>query len=391
MKVTRIIHPVGQGGFYTETFSNGTEEKTFVYDCGGFDRAKRKMENYLKSFLPKGKSKRQIEAVFISHFHADHINGLQYLLDNAEVKNLFLPQLTEEAMIEAFVYNYSILKGKNSVNSLLVKMYNQAAGETRTWSTNFFQIEAAEDSQAPAEFNSTIFSEESMELKAWNWDSREVVDLSTQKLLSPNTMLHCGKWLYLPYNSKVPQTKIAELKAELKVTSVNMEDLLSSVEKLTPNECKRIYEKVFGKEHNSYSMTLFSGTSEHSFGEYCKRFPDCTDRRLCKILHPRRYCNNPNILYTGDFEPEKNMDQMPVFFNKYWGEIASIQIPHHGSRNNYNEKLYEHPIRGFVSVGNDNTHHHPDIDTIINIRERGCEPIIVTEDKSSMKIFLYTF
>ena len=97
MKVTRIIHPVGQGGFYTETFSNGTEEKTFVYDCGGFDRAKRKMENYLKSFLPKGKPKRQIEAVFISHFHADHINGLQYLLDNAEVKTLFFAPINRRS------------------------------------------------------------------------------------------------------------------------------------------------------------------------------------------------------------------------------------------------------------------------------------------------------
>ena len=32
MKVTRIIHPVGQGGFYTETLSNDTQEATFVYD-----------------------------------------------------------------------------------------------------------------------------------------------------------------------------------------------------------------------------------------------------------------------------------------------------------------------------------------------------------------------
>ena len=89
MKVTRIIHPVGQGGFFTETLSEGKKEATFVYDCGGFDKAKKKMKDYLDSFLPKGKTKKQIEAVFISHFHADHINGLQYLRENAEVKYLF--------------------------------------------------------------------------------------------------------------------------------------------------------------------------------------------------------------------------------------------------------------------------------------------------------------
>ena len=91
MEVTRIIHPVGQGGFYTETLSNGNQEATFVYDCGGFDKEKKKMTDYLDSFLhsenaiknPGDSGKKKIEAVFISHFHADHINGLQYLLDKA--------------------------------------------------------------------------------------------------------------------------------------------------------------------------------------------------------------------------------------------------------------------------------------------------------------------
>lgn len=56
MKLTRIIHPVGQGGFYSETFSNGEQEATFVYDCGGFNGGKNKMGKYLKSFLIERRS-----------------------------------------------------------------------------------------------------------------------------------------------------------------------------------------------------------------------------------------------------------------------------------------------------------------------------------------------
>lgn len=127
MKITRIIHPVGQGGFYTETLSNETQEATFVYDCGGFDKAKKKMKNYLDSFLPKGKSQKQIEAVFISHFHADHINGLQDLLEKAMVKYLFLPQLTEEVLLEAFVYNFCLTGTYNYTNRFLMNLYRGSA------------------------------------------------------------------------------------------------------------------------------------------------------------------------------------------------------------------------------------------------------------------------
>ena len=139
MKVTRIIHPVGQGGFYSETFYNGEQEATFVYDCGGFDGGKNKMENYLKSFLPKDGSKKKIEAVFVSHFHVDHINGLQYLLNNAEVKYLFLPLLTENILIEALIYNRSIkhtllvnsffckiVQANNRYNNNMVNKYNSS-------------------------------------------------------------------------------------------------------------------------------------------------------------------------------------------------------------------------------------------------------------------------
>lgn len=80
---------------------------------------------------------------------------------------------------------------------------------------------------------------------------------------------------------------------------------------------------------------------------------------------------------------------MRNFYGKYWKKIATIQVPHHGSVNNYNSELYEHPVRGIVSVGNHNTYHHPDIDTLINIQGEGCRPVIVTEDKSSMKIYQY--
>lgn len=404
MEVTRIIHPVGQGGFYTETLSNGTEEATFVYDCGGFDKGKKKMTDYLDSFLhsenaiknPGDFGKKKIEAVFISHFHADHINGLQYLLDNAEVKYLFLPQLTEDILLEAFVYNYCLTGTYNYTNRFLMNLYRGNAkygmGDN---STKIIPIDTTNDNGIPENFNAENFSDEGFTIKAWDFNQKNDLELVSLKSISPNLILHYGQWLFIPFNPKVASDKVIALKERLvKKTGgrIEIKTLSTLLKSIGVKECKKIYTEVFGKQHNSYSMTLLSGTLEHVRRSHCKKIPDCQDiHPLCddSFFHP--CCYNPNILYTGDFEPANNIKELQRYYSVFWKEIATIQIPHHGSINNYDEGLYKHPIRGVVSVGNENTYHHPDIETLVKIQNQGCHPVIVTEDKSSMKIYHYSF
>ena len=63
--LTRTIHTVGQGAFYSEIFS-ARKKKLFttVYDCGSNDR------EYLNTNIEKFGA---ADLVFISHFHNDHI------------------------------------------------------------------------------------------------------------------------------------------------------------------------------------------------------------------------------------------------------------------------------------------------------------------------------
>jgi beta-lactamase superfamily II metal-dependent hydrolase len=46
---------------------------------------------------------------------------------------------------------------------------------------------------------------------------------------------------------------------------------------------------------------------------------------------------------------------------------------------------------GFVSVGEKNKYHHPNIDTLINIHKQGCHPMVVTEDLSTMIVQTFDF
>jgi hypothetical protein len=395
MKVTRVIHPIGQGGFYTETLSNGHQTKTFVYDCGGFNHKQSAMKKYLESYLDPKLGKKEIEAVFISHFHSDHMNGLQYLLDQSKVKYLILPQLTEDVLIEAFVYNYCQTNTFNRVNRLLVNLYNRSKSENRDEERpRIIQVDEANDSRIPGEFNIEGQSNDDLSIRAWNPNQRKELNLSFQSSIPSGTILYCKEWLYIPFNSKVASGKRKELRDKLekelgkKITIDNLSKLLRGA---GVKKCKKIYDDVFGNQHNGYSMTLFSGTNTLDVRcWHCHRL--CRFEDHCHHLYRfghGDYCCNPNFLYTGDFEPQNNSSELEFFYDSIWSEIASIQVPHHGSKHNFDEALYEYPIRGIVSVGNDNPYHHPDIDTLIKIQEQDCHPVIVTEDKSSMKIYHY--
>lgn len=400
MKVTRIIHPIGQGGFYTETLTNGEQTKNFVYDCGGFNRKQDLMEKYLDSYLDRKSGEKEIEAVFISHFHADHINGLQYLLENSRVKYLFLPQLTEDVLLEAFVYNYCQTgRTFNQSNSFLSNLYRKLISDDNKDNieerTRIIQVSEANDSRLPeGGFNiEGLGDDNDLSIGAWDPNQRKNLYLDQKRIIPSGTILYSGQWLYIPFNPIVAPELINELKEELGIDDNIPVDRFSEILKdLGVEKCKEIYNRVFQNQHNSYSMTLFSGTINLNVRcRYCHRF--CRFEDHCHHFYRfgyEDYCCNPNFLYTGDFEPEEsNIYQLREFYRPVWQDIASIQVPHHGSKHNFHEELYEYPIRGIVSVGNDNPYHHPDINTLITIQEQDCHPVIVTEDKSSIKIYHY--
>ena len=74
MKLVRTFHPVGHGAFCTERFYDARNNNiaNIVYDCGTKTNIGNLLTHINKEFTPAD----TINAVFISHFHEDHINGL---------------------------------------------------------------------------------------------------------------------------------------------------------------------------------------------------------------------------------------------------------------------------------------------------------------------------
>ena len=129
-------------------------------------------------------------------------------------------------------------------------------------------------------------------------------------------------------------------------------------------------------------MTLFSGRLNLASNSPVN---DCSFKcNRCKIE-----LTSPNCLFTGDFE--SNVTEMKNFYNtkQLWNSIQTIQVPHHGSKDNYSPDLYDCASCGFMSFGTKNQWKHPDKNTLISISIAGCLPLMVTEVPATRKEFHY--
>ena len=385
MEVTRIFHPVGQGGFYTESFDN---QHMVVYDCGG--NSSRSMKDYIESFLPDS-PKANIEAVFISHLHDDHINGLQSLIERANVRKIFLPQLTPNKVFDTILYYASKASRTNFVLTLI-----KAASIGYIKETSIFQIK---EHQANDELGTEPI------------DLSSSLDKSNRYINSDTNLTVNKEWVYIPFNplSERPKFEAVEYTIRERIEKIYEEtdvflqaELLARfVKSLSVTKCKEIYKKLFGSIHNGQSMTLFSGIKTPT-PDIRVRFR-LFDLPCCDYYHHQHYyfhhcwmddesCVPTNFLYTGDYEANKKTE-LTDFYNKHkvWDTICGVQMPHHGSRKNYYDFLYDMRCYAIASAGSNNKYHHPNIDTLIHVFQQGCMPYVVTEDKNTIIIQQFKF
>ena len=435
MEVTRIFHPVGQGGFYTESFDN---QHMVVYDCGS--ESKNKLQNYLYDCFCE-MPKQTIDAVFLSHLHSDHINGLPEILKRANVKKIFLPLLTSNKIVEAILYNKANFSFYEShrANEIIQNLSNENISDTRLIEIEEFRANTLPDGDA--------YDIENENLSKQRIASGTKITLELPPVLtSNNTYL---KWVYIPFNIELPEPvvnesyvdKITEDTEKEIVLSIannimriykehqNQKDILikrlielidskdynvnQPVEREIPYELykskregvhlfKKVYSALFGNIDNSQSMPVFSGllkenlcslemqTKSNILCTYCSHCHVHFSMHHC-LVH-RYMCEDKipcNFLYTGDYEAKntKFFKCLKDFYEKYyvWDTICGIQIPHHGSRKNYNTGLYKDKCFAVASVGVNNRHNLPNIDTLINITNQGCCPNVVTEDINTLK------
>lgn len=362
----RSFLSVGQGAFYCEQFKTDifSEKINVIYDCGS-DNVEMVHEQIQNNF-EKGEI---IHAVFISHLDNDHINGLPYLLKYCKVKKIFFPLIERKNIYSISLFNL-IKNGRNAsfLLEFLENPYRAIGSLNLDYRPDFFQIGEGE------EFNGI----DVMTIPS----GRDISSLIMEKI--KNISYICKEWKYIPFNF-CQENRAIELQTYLKkIFGKNMKDedlyhIWQYGDEDEKYKVKQAYKRVKGS-FNTNSLTLYSGIKNLDIKQ---AIADSGNFRC--YLRDIFCLKNAGCLYTGDYDAsgKEKWKQLYEAYRTYWDTIGCIQLPHHGSRHNYNQELGYLDAYYIISAGMNNKYRHPHSIVIKDLLYKHHFPYIVTEQQSS--------
>lgn len=373
MKMIRTIQPVGQGGFYTEMFQFDDKEYLYVYDCGSHTEGE--PERTIQSAIPDGTD---IETLFISHFDKDHVNGIKELVSHRTIKKVVLPQIDKYHWF--YILTNAMDNGGTPHPNLLTDLQNVIKDST------IIQV---------APFNE---EEQRLEPRTYNEDATP----SSNPIMSGDILNVHRIWEYIPINTasrqqiKNLENALLQIFRREYATLQSLKDLsdqeVANVISHHTSEINQVYKQIF-KNSNKASMCLYSGGI-------------LSDNIYMTLPHfsccPRCYYNShfydfDACLYTGDADltTRKLTNAITNLLGGRTERIATIQIPHHGSKYNSDVESMDritdnHPVLLFASYGTKNRHRHPSLYLLNQLRDAGYCVHEVTEFKHTSLVQVIT-
>lgn len=302
MVIKRVLHPIGQGAFFTEQFYDTRKKavQNVVYDCGSFTNMPTLLENEIRNTFEKND---HIDVLFISHFDEDHVNGLMALLRQATIDS-------ETKVIIPFRYPYLLMVMEEDYPSLarfMMQIFNLDA-----------QVIGVEDGNDYNGLGETI----------------DIENLNGNMTLGGRQVIRVMKnqkpvWYYYPF--MIPDLESLQKVFIDKIDGkVNLKDPCEIIEK---RKTLRDIYKTVGKRKGGVTKINVNSLLMLSF-------PAEGIKYNANVWHLINLCGmrNPTCLYTGDANLKgKWYDGVRVLvtdiLNNYskGTKVGMVQVPHHGS------------------------------------------------------------
>lgn len=344
------FHPIGQGCFYSGKINFNNRSFNFVYDCGT-DSKMATLHNEITTYKTLLKNQK-LDLLMISHFHADHVNGVFELLNGITCKNLIIPYYNPIELLlltatskstneEYFKFlknpiNYFLENNFNVERIILVggPDYNDEIKEP----INPDKIEPNENDDFDEITLNTDFLEDSEEIKIFSkieQDSGSKLNPLKVKILKEPYRISIPFWEFLFYLKKHDDTFLIEkvtndINLLLEREKINLSDLF---DKEYIDDIKKIYSLYFKDDFNNTSLVTYHGST--------KIFsPSLYFKKTLKNKLVFYECNSPQngTLLTGDIDirGKRNTQKLLNYYNHYLGKICYFQVPHHGAKANWN-------------------------------------------------------
>lgn len=326
--VKRIFYNVGDALFAVEQIDGCN----YVYDCGGQNM------DLIKSAIKKAfKKGDEIEAVFISHYDADHINGVCFLLNHCKVKRLILPMMTDAIKLILLI----LQKYKGDLDEFIIDPEE-------------YVHKISQDTNITFVSDNRDYPSDTGEGRDVSFDDLSHLPMNENWIKSGTRITHGTSlaWVYIPmcivtltYKQETDFiTKLLELLGiSVPAKKVDVKQLWKEhsfyggkkdkdPEKVyVLNKVKEAIQTIVpGLDNNGInaaSQTLYSGP-------------------CCHLKTIREGC-----LYMGDFDAKNNWKMLVPVYKVFLKNVLVIQVPHHGSENNFTDEIIGTNSLAIISAG----------------------------------------
>lgn len=426
----RRQHGVGQGGFHSAFVEADIDGQTYrydyVYDCGALQNSNptAALERNLAEYRPRraGTRKYVLDALILSHYDKDHMNGAEKIAKSYKVEKIFLPYLSPETLA------LEIARQAETITLEHLTTIFDAAHGTTLWGHEIVRVMRGpgENNRGDMQPPRTTTDIDANKVPPRRDNTYSIphpliaVDASTN-LPIENLVNHIQDvglsgagvqiWQFTFWNQKVddilsfhimfglaeigfPIDALNTIGGSLEVASWlsvtdNRDDVVDAY-KLAIEEFE--HSKLVGLPNSEFanyiSLAMFSGPADTTDIEYQNNCLEPSNLYI-RILFPYyRWNGKAGWLGTGDAmlgEPEIWAD-FSSHFSKELKNICTILLPHHGAApatgaKFYNRALNEEPdIYSVLSFGKTNGHGHPTTEVIDGISIGRGISTLVTED-----------
>lgn len=344
----------GQGAFYGGVIKNPSNNKqyTVVYDCGTVSKQEY-IEREIREFKDNYSSKGVIDLLFISHLDKDHVSGLEMLLNEFDVKRIILPYLIKEQRLPSLLsFNEDIPIDERDINNyslFLESPWNYIREHSEN--TDIILIDANKDGNYLSYNNESLSDDlyivgtliEDLDTDDYN----EISNISNLYLYKNNLQFYIlNIWEFTTHVKNInDSSKITNLHNDLKklINKENHDELnIDNLKQLLRNrdlrsKAKKCYNDIF-KDVNKYSLILLHGPINYTV-------LNSVVIESNNHITPYCYHDNSSRLYTillGDSNIKgKYSKELIEKFKDKLENVHVFQVPHHGSKNNWNTEKFE--------------------------------------------------
>ena len=372
------FHNVGHGLFY----SGRIGDFNFVYDCGS--RKKGQIQSAVREFKRNILRKSNIDMLVLSHLHADHISGLDILLDKTGVNTVFLPYLLpEERLMVALQDENPSVSLRSFWSDPLSFLYKKNVGRIILFGTN--EASPPEDVSDQYEEGrmdiNRLLKDEKLESQIRDSESESVSRLlDTNKLFAKrhDRNLPIGNgWFFRFFNLHQKDSRQQRFERCVRRTFPN-EDLIDIIKDKSKLEKLRTCYDMLRGEFNNTSLVIYHGPITSSLHQ----MNQCN---TCSRISFRRTWQSPNRLsiqlhrvighlLTGDVN-FGNWTEIARHYSSYLSRVDLALVPHHGSRRSWNRVALNDIVDAcwVASAGISSKPRHPNSNVCRDITNAGSD------------------